>query len=83
MWNAWGISWGSSWGSSWGPLHAVEEDYGWDTSQGIAGRNKPEERNYIAENLNRQYERKLRIERDNRLATEFIMMLVQTELLDG
>ena len=83
MWNAWGISWGDSWGRSWGPLHEVEEHLGWDTSQGMAGKNKPAERNYLAENLNREYERKSRIERANKLATEFIMMLVQTEILDG
>ena len=54
-----------------------------DTSQGMAGKNKPDERNHYADFLNRQYERKLRVERDNRLATAFIMALLQTEILDG
>lgn len=53
-----------------------------DTDQGVAGKNKPE-RNHYADWLNREYERKLRIQRDDALATEFIMALVQMELLDG
>lgn len=53
-WNAWGITWGDSWGDSWGPLHTVEVDYGWDTSQGVAGKNKPPQKDYLSENLLRQ-----------------------------
>ena len=53
-----------------------------DTDQGVAGK-KPPERNYYADWLNREYERKSRIQRDDALATEFIMALVQMELLDG
>jgi hypothetical protein len=53
-----------------------------DTDQGMAGKNPPE-RNYYAEWLNREHERKSRLQRDDQLAAEFIMMLVQTELLDG
>lgn len=53
-----------------------------DTDQGVAGKNKPE-RNYYVEWLNREHERKLRLQRDDALATEFVMMLVQMELLDG
>ena len=53
-----------------------------DTDQGVAGKNKPE-RNHYADWLNREYERKSRIQRDDALATEFIMALVQMELLDG
>lgn len=35
------------------------------------------------DSLNDQYERKLRLERDDMLATEFIMALLNTEILDG
>ena len=54
-----------------------------DTDQGVAGKNKPAERNHYADFLNRQFERKSRLQKDDQLACEFIMALVQTELLDG
>ena len=83
MWNAWGIAWGDSWGSSWGPLYDVEEPQGWDTAQGVAGKNKPAERNYYVEWANQEFERKQRLLADDKLACEFIMALVHMEMLDG
>lgn len=56
---------------------------GWDTSQGVARKNKPTERNHYVDFLNRQFERKSRLQKEDQLACEFIMALVQTELLDG
>lgn len=66
-----------------------------DTDQGRAG--KGAGKDYAAENLRRQFEQQQkalqekeakeynqkRLQLDDMLATEFIMALVQTELLDG
>jgi len=51
-----------------------------DTSQGKAA---PAQRDYYVENLNRQFERKSRLQREDVLATEFIAALLQMEMLDG
>ena len=97
-WSSWGSSWLGSWGNSWGPLHEVYDPYDPlkdPLAQGRAGK-KPE-KDYAAENLRRQFEQQQkalqekeakeynqkRLQLDDMLATEFIMALVQTELLDG
>jgi len=54
-----------------------------DTDQGMAGKNRPQERNHYADFLNREFERKSRLQRDDMLATEFIAALLQMEMLDG
>lgn len=51
---------------------------------GSAGSNPPRaQKDYLVENLNREFERKSRLQRDDALATEFIAALLQMEMLDG
>ena len=54
-----------------------------DTDQGVAGKNKLPERNWYVERANAEFERKSRLQKDDQLACEFIMTLVQMEFLDG
>jgi energy-coupling factor transporter transmembrane protein EcfT len=42
----------------------------------------PDMKGYV-DRMNREYQRQLRIKRDDMLATEFITALVQMEILDG
>lgn len=77
-----------------GFIDYVQKNAGWDTSQGVAGKNPV--RNYAAENLNRVHEQRkardahapedynlARLHADDQDAAEFIMALVQSEILYG
>ena len=53
----------------------------WDTSQGVAGGSKTPDMTHYVNRLHAEHQRQLNRQRDDQLATEFIMALIHSEIL--